>query len=146
MVRKMVYPMQPVTEKVSLILLCWLARVPVSASAQTCAIMFLGSAPLVWSRPAVGARPLADFGTAECRILTGLRPDRKLVSLSPYERRPNPHIGLPGHNGAGQNRKQNLTFSSQGGQIRTAACPAELGTVYPASGPSLVLAQRPTGC
>ena len=146
MVRKMVYPMQPLTEKVSLILLCWLARVPVSASAQTCAIMFLGSAPLVWSRPAVGARPLADFGTAECRILTGLRPDRKLVSLSPYERRPNPHIGLPGHNGAGQNRKQNLTFSSQGGQIRTAACPAEPGTVYPASGPSLVLAQRPTGC
>ena len=146
MVRKIVYPMQPLTEKVSLILLCWLARVPVSASAQTCAIMFLGSAPLVWSRPAVGARPLADFGTAECRILTGLRPDRKLVSLSPYERRPNPHIGLPGHNGAGQNRKRNLTFSSQGGQIRTAACPAEPGTVYPASGPSLVLAQRPTGC
>ena len=146
MVRKIVYPMQPLTEKVSLILLCWLARVPVSASAQTCAIMFLGSAPLVWSRPAVGARPLADFGTAECRILTGLRPDRKLVSLSPYERRPNPHIGLPGHNGAGQNRKQNLTFSSQGGQIRTAACPAEPGTVYPAPGPSLVLAQRPTGC
>ena len=146
MVRKMVYPMQPVTEKVSLILLCWLARVPVSASAQTCAIMFLGSAPLVWSRPAVGARPLADFGTAECRILTGLRQDRKLVSLSPYERRPNPHIGLPGHNGAGQNRKQNLTFSSQGGQIRTAACPAEPGTVYPAPGPSPVLAQRPTGC
>ena len=146
MVCKMVYSMQPVIEKVSLILLCWLARVPVSASAQTCAIMFLGSAPLVWSRPAVGARPLADFGTAECRILTGLRQDRKLVSLSPYERRPNPHIGLPGHNGAGQNRKQNLTFSSQGGQIRTAACPAEPGTVYPASGPSLVLAQRPTGC
>ena len=146
MVRKIVYPMQPLTEKVSLILLCWLARVPVSASARTCAIMFLGSAPLVWSRPAVGARPLADFGTAECRILTGLRQDRKLVSLSPYERRPNPHIGLPGHNGAGQNRKQNLTFSSQGGQIRTAACPAEPGTVYPASGPSLVLAQRPTGC
>ena len=34
MVRKMVYPMQPLTEKVSLILLCWLARVPVSASAD----------------------------------------------------------------------------------------------------------------
>ena len=94
----------------------------------------------------MGARPLADFGTAECRILTGLRQDRKLVSLSPYERRPNPHIGLPGHNGAGQNRKRNLTFSSQGGQIRTAACPAEPGTVYPAPGPSPVLAQRPTGC
>ena len=53
---------------------------------------------------------------------------------------------MPDHNGAGQNRKQDLTFSSQEGQIRTAACPAEPGTVYPASGPSLVLAQRPTGC
>lgn len=100
----------------------------VSASAQTCAIMFLGSAPLVWSRPAVGARPLADFGTAECRILTGLRQDRKLVSLSPYERRPNPHIGLPGHNGAGQNRKQDLPFSSHK-EVKFAQRPARLSPV-----------------
>ena len=145
----MVYPMQPLTEKVSLILLCWLARVMSAQVRRLAQLCFLAARPwlsLVWSGPAMGARPLADFGTAECRILTGLRQDCKLVSLSPYERRPNPHIGLPGHNGAGQNRKRNLTFSSQGGQIRTAACPAEPGTVYPASGPSLVLAQRPTGC
>ena len=83
----------------------------------------------VWSGPAMGARPLADFGTAECRILTGLRQDRKLVSLSPYERRPNPHIGLPGHNGAGQNRKQDLPFSSHK-EVKFAQRPARLSPVW----------------
>ena len=96
--------------------------------AQLC---FLAARPwlgLVWSGPAMGARPLADFGTAECRILTGLRQDRKLVSLSPYERRPNPHIGLPGHNGAGQNRKQDLPFSSHK-EVKFAQRPARLSPV-----------------
>ena len=93
----------------------------------------------VW--PGNGARPLADFGTAECRILTGLRPDRKLVSLSPYERRPNPHIGLPGHNGAGQNRKQDLPFSSHK-EVKFAQRPARLSSAR--SGPPAC--RMLTGC
>ena len=124
MLRKMVHPMQPVTEKVSLILLCWLARVPVSASTQTCAIVFLGSAPLVkpgmvW--PGNGRPAPRRFWHSGMPDPNGAAANRKLVSLSPYERRPNPHIGLPGHNGAGQNRKQDLPLQSQGGQIHTAA-------------------------
>ena len=95
----------------------------------------------VWSGPAMGARPLADFGTAECRILTELRQDRKLVSLSPYERRPNPHIGLPGHNGAGQNRKQDLPFSSHK-EVKFAQRLARLSSAW--SGPPAC--RMLTGC
>ena len=82
----MVYPMQPLTEKVSLILLCWLARVPVSASAQTCAIVFLSSAPLI-----------------------------KPGMVWPGNGRPAPrrfwHSGMPDPNGAAARSQAGFTFS-----------------------------------
>ena len=126
MVRKMVYPMQPLTEKVSLILLCWLARVPVSASAQTCAIMFLGSAPLVrpgmvWpgnGRPAprrfwhsgmpdpngAAARSQAGFTFSLWKEAKSAHPARSQRSWAESQaeshflqsRRSNSHSGLPG--------------------------------------------------
>ena len=86
MLRKMVYPMQPVTEKVSLILLCWFQHLPVSVSAQTCAIVFLGSAPLV-----------------------------KPGMVWPGNGRPAPrrfwHSGMPDPNGAAARSQAGFTFS-----------------------------------